>query len=128
MQYAVVVGEVEDDILKCLKEGGGIPYTKFDCFHKVMAEDSGQSVLSSIETHIFPLVERLSEKLTAGIQMLDIGCGLGRFINKLAARFPQTQFTGLSCPKVDLQDSYNTFSKIDISGSFSKMRFKLVCP
>src|SRR5690606_41209718 len=51
MQYVSIMGEVEDEILKCFKEGGGVPYEKFHRFHEVMAEDSGQSVLSSLESH-----------------------------------------------------------------------------
>ena len=30
--------------LHAFKNGGGAPYEKFDRFHEVMAEDSGQSV------------------------------------------------------------------------------------
>lgn len=95
MQYAAVMGEVEDDIVRCFREGGGVPYSKFHRFHEVMAEDSGQSVLSSLESHILPLVPGLTEKLAAGISMLDVGCGSGRIINKLASLFPQTEFTGM---------------------------------
>ncbi|MDB5263006.1 MAG: transcriptional regulator [Adhaeribacter sp.] len=95
MQYAAVMGEVEDEILKCFQEGGGVPYSKYHRFHEVMAEDSGQSVLSSLESHILPLVPGLTDKLNAGIKMLDVGCGSGRIINKLALLFPQSQFTGM---------------------------------
>lgn len=95
MQYSAVLGEVEDDILRCFREGGGVPYSKYHRFHEVMAEDSGQSVLSSIESHILPLVPGLTEKLKAGIQMLDVGCGSGKIINKLASLFPQSYFTGM---------------------------------
>lgn len=95
MQYAAVMGEVEDDILKCFKEGGGVPYAQFHRFHEVMAEDSGQSVMSSLESHILPLIPGLTEKLKSGIGVLDVGCGSGRIINKLASLFPQSQFTGL---------------------------------
>lgn len=94
-QYIAVMGEVEDDIINCFKKGGGVPYSRFHRFHEVMAEDSGQSVLSSLETHILPLVPGLTSKLTSGIQMLDVGCGSGRIINKLATLFPQSHFTGM---------------------------------
>src|SRR5688572_14289457 len=80
MQYAAVMGEVEDDILKCFQEGGGVPYSRFKRFHEVMAEDSGQSVMSSLESHILPLVPGLVERMKTGIKMLDAGCGSGRII------------------------------------------------
>jgi 2-polyprenyl-3-methyl-5-hydroxy-6-metoxy-1,4-benzoquinol methylase len=94
-QYTAVMGEVEDDIINCFKNGGGVPYSKFHRFHEVMAEDSGQSVLSSLESHILPLVPDLVSKLKAGIRMLDVGCGSGKIINKLAALFPHSHFTGM---------------------------------
>ena len=65
-QYIRILGSVEDDIIACFKNGGGVPYEKFPRFHEVMAEDSGQSVMSSLESHILPLVPGLSERLAAG--------------------------------------------------------------
>lgn len=94
-QYTAVMGEVEDDIINCFKNGGGVPYSKFHRFHEVMAEDSGQSVLSSLESHILPLVPDLISKLKSGIKMLDVGCGSGKIINKMAALFPNSHFTGM---------------------------------
>lgn len=94
-QYVAVMGEVEDEILTCFKNGGGVPYEKFHRFHEVMAEDSGQSVLSSLESHILPLIPGITEQLSSGIRMLDVGCGSGRIINKLASLFPKSHFTGM---------------------------------
>jgi hypothetical protein len=72
-QYIALLGSVEDEIVECFKHGGGVPYARFPRFQEVMAEDSGQSVLSSLESHIVPLVPGLREKLTDGIQVLDLG-------------------------------------------------------
>jgi SAM-dependent methyltransferase len=94
-QYIAVLGEVEDDIVRCFREGGGVPYSRFTRFHEVMAEDSGQSVLSSITSHILPLVPGLEQRLTAGIDVLDLGCGRGRILNSLAAMFPASRFVGV---------------------------------
>jgi len=94
-QYTAVMGEVEDDILSCFKNGGGVPYSSFHRFHEVMAEDSGQSVLSSLESHILPLVPGLVSRLQSGIKMLDVGCGSGKIIHKLAELFPISHFTGM---------------------------------
>jgi 2-polyprenyl-3-methyl-5-hydroxy-6-metoxy-1,4-benzoquinol methylase len=94
-QYIPLLGSVEDDIVECFKKGGGVPYSKFPRFHDVMAEDSGQSVLSSLESHIVPLAPEVAQGLDAGIQMLDVGCGRGRIINRLAELYPKSRFTGM---------------------------------
>jgi ubiquinone/menaquinone biosynthesis C-methylase UbiE len=94
-QYVAVLGSVEDDIAECFRKGGGVPYEKFQRFHEVMAEDSGQSVLSTLESHILPLVPGLSDRLEKGIRVLDVGCGRGRIMNRLAELYPQSRFVGM---------------------------------
>jgi 2-polyprenyl-3-methyl-5-hydroxy-6-metoxy-1,4-benzoquinol methylase len=94
-QYIGVMGTVEDEIVECFHKGGGVPYSRFPRFHEVMAEDSGQSVLSSLESHILPLVPGLSDQLANGIQMLDAGCGRGLIMIRLAELFPKSRFTGI---------------------------------
>jgi len=94
-QYIPLLGAVEDEIVECFQKGGGVPYSKFPRFHSVMAEDSGQSVLSALESHILPLVPGLVDKLATGIQVLDVGCGRGRIMNRLAELFPKSRFTGI---------------------------------
>jgi 2-polyprenyl-3-methyl-5-hydroxy-6-metoxy-1,4-benzoquinol methylase len=94
-QYIPLLGSVEDDVVRCFREGGGVPYDRFPRFHAVMAEDSGQSVLAALEAHILPLVPGLRERLDSGIRMLDAGCGSGRILNRLAELFPKSRFTGI---------------------------------
>lgn len=77
-QYFSVLGFVEDRIVECFKYGGGVSYSEFNRFHEVMAEDSGQSVLSSLIDVILPLAPGIVAKLESGIDVLDIGCGSGR--------------------------------------------------
>ena len=94
-QYIPLLGNVEDDIVQCFRHGGGVPYEKFPRFHAVMAEDSGQSVLSSLESHVLPLVPGLTDRLARGITVLDAGCGRGRIVNRLAELFPASRFVGM---------------------------------
>ena len=94
-QYIPLLGNVEDDIIQCFQHGGGVPYEKFPRFHAVMAEDSGQSVLSSLESHVLPLVPGLTDRLARGITVLDAGCGRGRIVNRLAELFPASRFVGM---------------------------------
>lgn len=94
-QFIPLVGSVEDHIVRCFREGGGVPYELFPRFHEAMAEDSDQTVLSALESGILPLVPGLVDRLEHGIDVLDLGCGRGRALTRLAARFPASRFTGL---------------------------------
>jgi 2-polyprenyl-3-methyl-5-hydroxy-6-metoxy-1,4-benzoquinol methylase len=102
-QYIALLGSVEDDIVECFKHGGGVPYERFPRFHAVMAEDSGQSVLSSLESHILPLIPGLVDQLRRGIRALDVGCGRGRIMNRLAELFPKSSFVGMDLSEEAIQ-------------------------
>ncbi len=93
-QYLPLLGQVEEDVLACFRNGGGVPYERFHHFHEVMAEDSGQTVLPVLFDGILPLVPGLSERLDSGIDVLDLGCGRGMALMKLAARYPASRFVG----------------------------------
>lgn len=71
-----------------------MPYARFNRFHEIMAEDSGQSVLPALRDHILPLVPDLIERLEAGINVLDLGCGRGKALAQMAGWFPNSSFTG----------------------------------
>ena len=94
MQYVPVLGIVEEEILECFKQGGGVPYSSFPGFHRVMAEDSGQTVVTALKDSILPLVPGLIEALGKGITVLDVGCGSGQAINAMAEAFPNSEFHG----------------------------------
>ena len=94
-QYISTLGMVEDDVIECFRKGGGVPYERYPRFHAVMAEDSGQSVMTALETHILPLVPGLADRLAGGIRVLDLGCGRGRILHRLATLYPESRFTGI---------------------------------
>lgn len=98
-QYFGQLGAVEDDVVECFHNGGGVPYEKFKRFHDIMAEDSGQSVLPALLDEILPLVPGLKERLFEGIDVLDVGCGVGLALILLARTFPNSRFTGYDFSK-----------------------------
>jgi len=93
-QWITSLSAVEDDIVECFRRGGGVPYERYSRFHEVMAEESGQTVLSVLFSHILPLVPGMTERLEAGASLLDLGCGRGRALLMLGERFPNSTFKG----------------------------------
>jgi SAM-dependent methyltransferase len=93
-QYIGVLGQVEDRVVDCFREGGGVAYEHFPRFHEVMAEDSGQTVIAGLDDHVLPLAPGLQQRLQQGIEVLDVGCGKGQALLHLAARYPNSRFSG----------------------------------
>lgn len=93
-QFISILGGVEDRIVERFRSGGGVPYSEYPRFHEVMAEESAQTVLSSLVESILPLVEGIEGRLRAGADVLDVGCGSGRALILMAETFPRSRFTG----------------------------------
>jgi ubiquinone/menaquinone biosynthesis C-methylase UbiE len=93
-QWVSVLGYVEDKVVDAFKHGKGVPYSAYNRFTEVMAEESSQTVVAALEDHILPLVPGLVDRLEGGIDVLDIACGAGRAMIELAKRFPNSRFCG----------------------------------
>jgi len=93
-QWIPLLARVEDEVVACFERGGGVPYSSFDRFRQVMAEESDQTVVAALRDSILPLVPGLCSSLEDGIDVLDVGCGSGRALNLLARGFPRSRFTG----------------------------------
>jgi SAM-dependent methyltransferase len=92
-QFMGLLGEVESEIVACFRSGGGVSYERYARFHAIMADDD--TVPDAIVPHVLPLVPGLERRLERGIDVLDAGCGSGRALLVLAARFPNSRFVGM---------------------------------
>lgn len=93
-QFVPLLGEIEQKIVSCFRNGGGLPYTEYPRFHAIMAEESGEVFDAALVDVILPLVDGLPERLRAGADVADWGCGSGHAINVMAQAFPGCRFTG----------------------------------
>lgn len=94
-QVVTEAASVEEEMLARLRTGEGLHYRHFGRFHEVMAELSGQTVVSALLEHILPIVPDLTGRLETGIEVVDIGCGAGAALLRLAEAFPESRFTGV---------------------------------
>jgi SAM-dependent methyltransferase len=93
-QFVAMAGAVQDTLLKCFETGEGTRYGDYPCFHQMMAEDSGQTVVAQLFESVLPLADGISDRLETGIDVMDAGCGSGYALIALAGRYPESRFTG----------------------------------
>jgi len=89
-----VLAAAHDRIVECFETGEGTRYEDYPCFHQMMAEESSQTVVDQLFDVILPLAPELPGRLVDGIDVLDAGCGSGRALLAMAARYPNSRFTG----------------------------------
>ncbi len=93
-QYVSLMGNVEDKIVECFRNGGGLPYSEYPKFQELQAEETARIFDSKLTNQILPLIPEIDNRLTDGIKVLDIGCGRGRAINLMGKAFSRSEFTG----------------------------------
>jgi SAM-dependent methyltransferase len=93
-QYVPLLGRVEDEVVAAFRSGGGVGYDHYPGFHAVMAESSGQRLDAILLSQVVPLVPDGHDRLVAGIDVADIGCGRGRALLILAEAHPRSRFVG----------------------------------
>ncbi len=106
-QYVAMIGFIEDKIVECFHRGGGVPYSAYPRFHEVMACDSKQTVVDPLFDRLLPLVPGITPALDKGIEVLDVGCGRGKALLKMAARFPESRFTGWDLGEEPIREAGN---------------------
>ncbi|OBK16613.1 class I SAM-dependent methyltransferase [Mycobacterium asiaticum] len=94
-QFLPLLGNVEQKIVGCFREGGGLPYSEYPRFHQLMAEESGAIFDATLVDVVLPLVDGLPQRLRSGADVADFGCGSGHAVNVMAQAFPDSRFTGI---------------------------------
>ncbi len=93
-QFVGLLGAVEQDVVRCFREGGGVPYSSFPTFHRLIGEMTKDTVDATLLDGTLGLVPGLRDRLERGIDVADVGCGSGYVINVLGRAFPNSRFTG----------------------------------
>ncbi len=92
--FLPLLAQVEEPIVACFRQGGGVPYSAYPRFQQLMAENSAAFHDAVLVPSLLPLVPGLPERLRAGLDVADVGCGSGHAINLMAQAFPRSRFTG----------------------------------
>ncbi|QUR68057.1 class I SAM-dependent methyltransferase [Mycobacterium spongiae] len=94
-QFIPLLSQVEQQVIRCFRDGGGVPYSEYPGFHNLMAEVSGEVFDAALIDVVLPLVDGLPQRLESGVEVADFGCGSGHAVNLMAQAFPASRFTGI---------------------------------
>lgn len=82
-------------VADAFRDGGGVPYSAYRPeFTDVMDAVTRGTYDGVLIDGVVPLVGGLAERLRAGLDAADIGCGTGHSTNLLASAFPAARFIG----------------------------------
>lgn len=86
-------------VADAFRKGGGVPHSAYRPeFTDVMDAANRQVFDGVLVDGIVPLAAGLTEQLTEGIRVVDIGCGTGHSTNVLAQAFPTSTLSGTTWP------------------------------
>jgi ubiquinone/menaquinone biosynthesis C-methylase UbiE len=87
-------GAVESAVVDCFRNGGGVPYSAFAGLTEILADLNNPVVDATLVQSTLQLAPGLVDRLRAGIDVADVGCGAGHAINVMARAFPDSRFVG----------------------------------
>lgn len=93
-RYISLFAGVEQQIVECVKSGGGVPYEAFGRFQELQAGETASVFDATLLERTLPGIPGLVGRLATGIDVADVGCGQGRAVNLMARAFPRSRFTG----------------------------------
>ncbi len=89
------LGKHVEPVVDSFRNGGGVPYSRYRPeFTSLMDQRFRREYNEKLFDGYIRVVPGLEERLKAGIDVCDIGCGTGHNINLMAARYPESNFTG----------------------------------
>ena len=102
-QLLGLFGALEDRIVECFRQGGGVKAAAFPRYEAVRAELTWARVDAYLLDEILPLVPGLPDLLRQGIEVGEVGCGYGHALNVMAEAFPASRFVGWNASGSTLQ-------------------------
>jgi 2-polyprenyl-3-methyl-5-hydroxy-6-metoxy-1,4-benzoquinol methylase len=115
--FLPLLSEVEQKVIGCFREGGGLPYSEFPRFHTLMAEMSAAVFDAALVDVVLPMVDGLPEQLRSGADVADFGCGSGHAINVMAQAFPASRFTGIDFSEEAIATGVQEAARLGLSNA-----------
>lgn len=98
-RYIALMGTIEPEIVRVFREGGGVPYSAYPTFQELQRAETARVYDAALVEAVLPLAPGIVQRLTDGIDVVDVGTGGGHAVNVMARAFPHSRFLG-----VDISD------------------------
>ncbi len=84
-----------DEVIEAMRTGGGVPYESYRPHFTHAMDQVGRARYDALLVRAYlPNAPGLTQRLTAGATVADVGCGTGHCVNVMAQAFPHSTFTG----------------------------------
>ncbi len=118
----IVAGTLKlPDLLDAYTSGGGVPWAAFGPDMRTGQADMNRPwFINQLGSTWFPAVDGLHERLTAGSEVADVGCGEGWSTIAMAQSYPRSRFTGfdIDAPSVHAARAHAVAAGVDDRVSF----------
>lgn len=114
------MGSVETELLEAFRNGGGLKYEAYEGFHEAMSE-LGDPVRELALARLSSLSHLLVQRLKAGIEVLDLGCGRGFVPITMAQRYPRSRFVGYDFSEENIEYANQRVAELGLEN----VRFEL---
>jgi SAM-dependent methyltransferase len=121
-QYVSLFGELEAEVVQAFRDGKGVPYSSMPRFQALQAEETAQVHDAGLIDVTLPLVDGLVERLRAGIDVVDIGCGHGHAANLIADAFPASRIRGIDISEEGIAAAREETARLRLTNTTFEVR------
>lgn len=120
--YVPYVGSVFFEVLDAFKTGAGVPYSAYRGFQALQQRESTPLYDELLVEGMLPLIPGMSERLQAGADVLDFGCGCGHAVNVMAKAFPNSRFTGIDLSEEGIDAARKEAAELGLTNATFEVR------
>ncbi len=121
-QYYARLAEVEPQVVEAVRSGGGVPPEAYPWFTELQAGETGPFFEAALVEAVLPFATGITERLKAGIEVLDVGSGAGRAVNVMARAFPESTFVGVDVSQDAVEVARKEAADLGLSNASFEVR------
>lgn len=100
------IGQALPDVVDAYRTGAGVPYVRYGAdFRDGQGGINRPAFTHDLVTEWLPSVRDVHDRLTAGVRVADVGCGLGWSTQAVARAYPRSRVTGIDADAASVAEA-----------------------